>query len=340
MKDYKIYICTTYYHVLISIVKAIQEETESRLVLTAHIPQITELAERIGCFHIFEHIRLIGEIKEYTAANKLEEVLFFHWRNKQCFKKQLFWERELRQAAAVYIFHDDTWVSHYLKEFAIPYTLLEDALDSFTIIDRSPFAYMLPSRTLRHRIRKKLNIGYFFLQECPYVKQIEVNSLKGLKIPADDRVFEVPRKKLFEGLTPECKKMLITIFGGNCGNQGKWKNAGVLILTQPLYEDGLVSDMEKQKQIYFQILKRFQCGDGTIYIKPHPRDICDYTDFDAVILNRFFPVEILNYQEEIHFKKIVTVFSTAIQWMEIADEKICMDIDELIDMQNEVKKNG
>ena len=337
---YKLYICSTYYHVLIAIVKSMQDNIQNKLILTSYIPKADCLAARIEAFHIFEEIEVIKEIKEYVPSNKLDELLFFHKKNKQYLKAQLSWEQKLRNALEINIFHDDTWISHYLKEFAIPYTLLEDALDSFTVIDQSPFAYMLPSKKVKHQIKKMLNIGYFFLQESPYIKRIEVNSLNNLKIPIDKRVSVTSRKKLFEHLTAKQKRILTDIFwvGGN--PLDFFKKSSLLLLTQPLYEDGLINSFEEQKNIYLQIIKQFKCCNETIYIKPHPRDSCDYRDFNVELLDRFFPIEILNYLDGIHFKRVITIFSTAIHSVEIADEKICITLDELKKLKEEVQNDG
>ena len=59
-------------------------------------------------------------------------------------------------------------------------------------------------------------------------------------------------------------------------------------------------------------------------IKPHPRDMIDYTELcpDAVVLRGRFPVEVLNFFEGLHIRKAVSIVTTALNNMDFVDEKL------------------
>lgn len=79
---------------------------------------------------------------------------------------------------------------------------------------------------------------------------------------------------------------------------------GVLI-TQPLSEDGIISECEKIR-IYTEILKK----ENIKYIKPHPRELTDYSTIGFVISNDL-AVEMLLLMDN-KPRKLVTLFSTAV----------------------------
>lgn len=83
----------------------------------------------------------------------------------------------------------------------------------------------------------------------------------------------------------------------------------VLIITQPLSEDGIISEEEKIS-IYKEIIDKYPVKD--IIIKSHPREKTDYKKIysDIETINRRFPLELLMLLG-IYFKTVVTVFSTA-----------------------------
>ena len=112
-----------------------------------------------------------------------------------------------------------------------------------------------------------------------------------------------------------------------------WK---ILILTDPLCTPDV------REKIFRDIIERY-APEGTIFLKPHPRDELDYRNlfseipqFDATV-----PMEILNFFPGLRFKKVVAVL-TEIKAIRFADEVIrlgedFMDAyeDPLIHRQNE-----
>lgn len=83
-----------------------------------------------------------------------------------------------------------------------------------------------------------------------------------------------------------------------------------LLLTQPLSEDGIISEEEKVA-IYKKLLLNHK---NFVMIKPHPREKTDYKlHMDNVcVINKNYPSELLDLLN-ISFDEIVTLFSTAAQ---------------------------
>ncbi|MDD1796037.1 glycosyltransferase family 52 protein [Enterovibrio sp. ZSDZ42] len=97
-------------------------------------------------------------------------------------------------------------------------------------------------------------------------------------------------------------------------DMGETKGFGIL-LTQPLSEDGILSEPEKLS-IYREIMLK----EGLTYLKPHPRESSDYSDLGEVIPGEI-PVELLLLSEN-RPGKIVTLFSTAADYCSLVDQSI------------------
>lgn len=84
----------------------------------------------------------------------------------------------------------------------------------------------------------------------------------------------------------------------------------VLLLTQPLSEDKIITKKEKI-DIYREILLKE--NGKNIYIKAHPREKTNYKEvfkeFNINIIENSFPIEICLLLD-IEFEKIITLFST------------------------------
>ena len=110
------------------------------------------------------------------------------------------------------------------------------------------------------------------------------------------------------------KEKILNIFNLKIENIGELlnKEKGTLLVTQPLSEDGIISEKEKI-DIYREILIKRKIKD--IYIKPHPRERTDYevvlSEFNIKIIDKNFPIEIF-ILFNVEFKKIITLFSTGV----------------------------
>ena len=90
----------------------------------------------------------------------------------------------------------------------------------------------------------------------------------------------------------------------------------ILILTDPL------CTLDVRKQIFEDIIKMYE-PEGTIFLKPHPRDELDYRSlfaeypqFDATV-----PMEMLNFFPGLVFKKVVGVL-TEVKNLQFAKESV------------------
>ena len=94
-----------------------------------------------------------------------------------------------------------------------------------------------------------------------------------------------------------------------------------MILTEPL------CTLDVRERIFRDIVTEYE-KEGTVFLKPHPRDVLDYRklfpeypQFDATV-----PMEILNFFPGLRFKKVISVM-TEIKAIRFADECVKLGID-------------
>lgn len=101
-----------------------------------------------------------------------------------------------------------------------------------------------------------------------------------------------------------------------------------LIITQTLNEDGILGSEKEKIEIYAKFIEQSEAD--IIYIKPHPREKTDYTEVyknsNIVVLPRLFPAELLNLHPNLHFTTVFTAFSTAIEHITNTDKKVSLGL--------------
>lgn len=168
-----------------------------------------------------------------------------------------------------------------------------------------------------------MNLNLVFICDgySKYCIDMELNDISRVKYPFE-KYKEVPRKTLTDRLTKDEKDLLIYVFIKDSEKIKKeianTKNSkdNILILTEPL-----TPSLETRAQIFRDLIEKYS-QEGTVFLKPHPRDELDYpSQFpDILQFEGKIPMEILNFFEDVHFKKVVSVF-TELGSIEFADEK-------------------
>lgn len=132
-------------------------------------------------------------------------------------------------------------------------------------------------------------------------------------------------KKTIEKLGDSTKKMIVDTFGMGIQLDELRKQledkAGI-IFTQPLSEDGYISENEKKK-VYSDIVN-FYSRYGKLVVKLHPRDTSNYEFTSASIMKSDFPSELLSISGK-KFEFAVALCSSAV---ETVDAKLKKNLNE------------
>lgn len=308
-----IYAVSTYYHTYIACVKQLVYRENADILVTGYIPESGLLAQRLRESGLFGAVYCVDNPREYVPANRVDMVLHLHKRNAQMIEP--FLPVDFRDYETVNIFHDDTWVAHYLKDRRIRYRLIEDGLDSLKHIMDTSFAYMARQKGAVSLIKRRLGIGYVFNGCDPLTTQVEVNDKNGVIVArcAEKKLVEAPREELFSRLADDDIEVLKRVFSREVPRIDPSRT--VLLLTQPLCVDDERISRGEQADMYRRLVSEELADGDVLVIKPHPRDIVDYSEVfpDAVILNKNMPAEMLAYYNiGSDIKKLIGFNSTAL----------------------------
>ncbi len=326
----RIYICHTYYHVYIACLKELNLPVrgegpvrgQASLMLSSLSNDFGSLKERAEKSGLFEQVIPYDEKEESffpglaryhkdrgnIVLNMLSRIRF----TKMMGKLQApFVPVNLKEYGDIYVFCDSDPIGYYLSTHKIYYHALEDGLDCIRYYDTARYDNRGHFKLKAWMAAKNL----IFIQNgySKYCLDMEVNDISVLEYPCP-KYIERPRQALSRNLGKEEKRTLVSVFIDDFEELEKMLALGeghehkVLVLSEPL------CDLETRKRIFQDIIAEYGSIDGKkaqILIKPHPRDVLDYKELfpEHVVLDGKFPMEILNYVENLVFDRVVTVFT-------------------------------
>lgn len=365
MKD-RIYVCHTYYHVYVTILKelklraeaaaghTISEHTaaghavsghkasgqddvgDAALVLSKMSTDFENLKERVERTGFFREVIEFDEKREdffpelakwRKGGGNLLANLWCRIRFTKLYAKleAPYIPVDFREYKERYIYCDSDPVGYYLNQYKIPYHAIEDGLNCLKNFDAA-----------RYDNRGNFKLKAFLSQRCnlifvqngygKYCLDMEVNDSSLIRYPCPKYIDE-PRQALVDRLTEEEKDLILRIFVRNKEKLQKQIEESsrlgdkILILTDPL------CTLDVRERIFRDIIQMYE-SEGTVFLKPHPRDNLDYKklfgaypQFDATL-----PMEMLNFFPGLRFKKVVAVF-TELKAIHFADEVVCLGAD-------------
>ncbi len=329
----RIYVCHTYYNVYVSILREQNFQKSNRekgtLALSLMSTDFKDLKSRIEKSNLFTEVIELNEVHPRFFEEKFKYNLekkswlfktiiggLFFWRYV-AIQEEKYLNIDFSNYEDIFIYCDSDPIGQYLNYKKISYHAVEDGLDSCRINlekEHSRFFYI---RLLFARL------GFVFINNgySNYASDIEVNNKEGIHA-FGRKVTEVSRKELLNQLTNKENQLIYDIFFlGNTEKKFENDKKNILVMTQPLCTS------EKRIEMYRDIIQNH--GNGyNIYIKPHPIDNADYEgEFpDCIVLERFFPIEILNFKCDIEIEKIIAIYSTSLDELKFVKEKIRLGI--------------
>lgn len=322
MKKKRIYVCHTYYHVYITVLKecnlSIEERGKATLVLSTMSNDFGSLKQRAEASGLFEEVVEFEE-KEESFFPQLRKYhvdrgnIFINMLARIRYTRLLGRLQEpyvpvnFKDYEDIYVFCDSDPIGYYLSYKKIYYHALEDGLDCIKSYDTARY-----DNRGHFELKAKLaSWNLIFIQNGygKYCIDMEVNNIACLPYPCS-KYIERPRKELVEGLGEKDRQLIIRIFIEDVeGLLKQLEGIGadvpkVLLLSEPL------CDLETRERIFKDILAEYACG-ARVFIKPHPRDSLDYDKKfgEHIILKGRFPMEVMNFIPGIWWNKVISVFT-------------------------------
>ncbi len=335
MKKGRIYVCHTFYHLYVAFLKEFalpdSEHGNATVVLSKMSNDFGDIQQRIEKSGVFKQVVFFDEKREtfFSELTKYKinrgNVLFnmiprIIFTSKFAKLQEKYVPVDFRDYDEVNVFCDRDPIGLYLNKKRIKYHAVEDGLNCLANI--VPPAKRDNPKAFKLKKFMSMGLNLIFLPEgySKYCIDVEVNDVSLIN-DSFYKYKEVPRKKLEERLSDEQKNVLVSVFvkdkdllvnqikqTGNCD--------GILILTEPL------CTLDVRERLFRDLINQYK-EEGMVFLKIHPRDELDYEKLfpDVFRFDKKVPMEILNFFTELHFKKVVSVF-TKLDSIKFADEKV------------------
>lgn len=326
----QVYVGGTYFHVYISILKCIfraDRSSKSLLILNDHTPGLSEIVPALRTSGYFDFVievpfvKLKRRIKDETGfVNKLfkrNKLAIEYVENNSPIQAHDVFIRN----AEINLFYNlglssSYFITKYRNNF---FRMLEDGEHNYL-----PRVGRFQAFKRRHILKTVMGEGL-----DPEIKEIEVQHVHRLheRVRVKGKTLEL--QKMQEALSAADQEKILSIFMNGQSIEVTGSN-NALLITQPLSEDGLLTEAEKIS-LYNNLLQQHAAG-LAVYVKCHPRE---KTDYHGKILPTFteiprrFPLEMLDLLKSIRFKKGITVFSGGLNNLQCIEEKVFLGKDYL-----------
>ena len=252
-KKSRIYICHTFYHAYIAVVKELvarkTDPGKADIILSTMSNDFGNLKERLERAGVFGGVYIYHEQPDTSS----EEVMNFHRDRGNIFAnliQRITYTRllgqlqedyvpvDLSEYSDIYVFCDSDPIGYYLNYKKIRYHAVEDGLNSGLLDDQARNA----NRGAWPLKRAMACMGLIFIESgySRYCIDYEVNDISVNHKPPKN-IKEVPRKELNDRLTSEDHRILVDIFLPNKDHvigqllgDPKDTRPQVMILTEPM----------------------------------------------------------------------------------------------------------
>ncbi len=238
-------------------------------------------------------------------------------------KKYKKWEisnnllKKLNEIEEIYLQDHITYSQFFLNNFIRKIYLLEEGILNYNDnILKNEFEKKIEKVRIFHNIKKsiieKIKKDYKRFGLSEKIEKIYLTGLLPIPNLIKDKVEIININELWSNLSQEAKKEILEVFNMDIKKFQilKEDDRKILLLTQPLSEDKIITEEEKIK-IYREIIEK-QNG-RKIYIKAHPREKTNYKEvfknFNIEVIENTFPIELFLLLN-IKFDKVITLFST------------------------------
>ena len=178
----------------------------------------------------------------------------------------------LKEYKDIYVYCDSDPIGYYLNQNHIRYHAVEDGLNCLKNFDAARYDNRGHFK-LKAFLSRYLNLIFVQNGYGKYCMDMEVNDISAIHYPCP-RYIEQPRKELVDRLTEADKQLILQAFVKNKEElehqiaESNKVGDKILILTDPL------CTLDVREKIFRDVIKMYE-KEGSIFIKPHPRDELD-----------------------------------------------------------------
>ncbi|RZJ71193.1 glycosyltransferase family 52 [Flavobacterium sp.] len=323
------YVGCSLYHLYVSMLLAYEARRAGQkslmLLINDRVPDVESLLPGLRKIGVFDDI---VAVKAYSILTDFKKNLgtvnyLFNRQNGlvSIYEKnnpELLKREDFIRDSQINMFHIVRTRAYFLIKFPNNY---------FRMVEEGFQTYRHKMPVLRYLKRKYLIKFPILMGHDSQVKEVLVQHPEKLR----DNVLRSKGKKLDldklqRDLSNEQRQDVLECFLGERPTYSGTKK--FLLITQPLSEDGIVS--EKQKvDIYAKAILSAKAKGYDVYLKTHPREFTKYSELfkDVKLIPQLFPIEVFNLDPNYRFEVGLTVFSGSLDNLSNVENKITLGRD-------------
>jgi Glycosyltransferase family 52 len=318
----QVYVCGTYFHIYLSILKTIYTtDTQARKLIvindrTPGIERIIKPLSESGFFDFAIQVPFVQISKKINKSKFLSRVIN---RNKNVI--QFVEANSDIQRFDEFIKNSEINLFSNLG-LSPAYFLLRYKNNFFRMIEDGEGNYISRIGWLQALKRKYILNTVIGEGLDEQVREIEVQFPEKLNKRISKKGKRLELKKMERELGAENLEKILGIFMGDIAFRihGKKK---LLLITQPLSEDGYMGELQKIN-LYNTLLTPY-ADQYSVFVKGHPRELTDYHGklrYEFTMIPKGFPLEMFDLLTGIHFDVALTVSSSSLANMRCVDKKV------------------
>lgn len=332
-----------YYQLMIVIIKMMLAEDKCDICIDTRVmPNFPIIKCRLKELNLFNNIIEYDGTQARIELHDENRIKKFFSHRRFC--KSLFNKysplslKQIQVYDNIYIFNANGPIERHILHNKIPFHLIENGLDFYAYFDDF---YQMKNQdytpgTLRFKLREIFGLSH--IASYAYAIDTEVNNIKIIKIPTD-RVIESSRKEMFNALSPEQKQCIYNIFSDG-GHIDSYAGKKMLLCTRPLFDDKYVNSEDEQIKVVEKIIEKYVSDGYYVVIKPHPRDLADYTTiqkkYKCGYIDRTMPSEILNFNLQPNYDLAVGIATSSVDALECVAKSIYIDRNQIEQICREI----
>lgn len=326
-----VYTCSSIYNVLLAlcIILILEDYKNSYIVMFSPEKKLLEafnaLSEKISALGINNVV-----INKHTRLHRL--IGWSDISNKYRYRCVM---RELEIEKNNFLLVNFCWSQ---KRVTYPASMYLDRCKEAIFVEEGITQWVTPGESAWYLMLKRLYGNQTEFWNMSKIKSIYVQQPEKYLACLKWKLSKFELQNCFGNISKDIKDKLLEVFLDESGKEELACISRVdgIIFTQPISEDGFVSEREKIK-IYTE-LSEFYSQYGRIALKIHPRDTAQYHIRDVGILRGAYPSELLSVLN-ISFKFAVGLCTSAIETVN-ADIRINLNERFLTELKYELREPG